>query len=98
MVCPVGRVKVPEDIARFYLEKLERFAALVEELRQDVRYLPVHELMYQIYGKTGYYDYVASMPAGKDPQCKSGYAGGEGAVLLCAVHQLQRFIPFCKIY
>ena len=61
----VGRVKVPEDIADSIWEKLERFAALVEELRQDARYLPVHELLYQIYGKTGYYDYVASMPAGK---------------------------------
>lgn len=61
----VGRVKVPEDIADSIWKKLERFAALVEELRQDARYLPVHELLYQIYGKTGYYDYVASMPAGK---------------------------------
>ena len=43
----------PETIAKCYLEKLGIFAAFTEELRQDSRYLPVHEL-YQIYRKTGY--------------------------------------------
>ncbi len=64
-VISVGRVEVPAETAHSIWKKLEKFAALTEELRQDARYLPVHELLYQIYRKTGYYDYVSSMPAGE---------------------------------
>ncbi len=64
-VISVGRVEIPAKTARSIWKKLEKFAALTEELRQDARYLPVHELLYQIYRKTGYYDYVSSMPAGE---------------------------------
>ncbi len=61
----VGRVEVPAKTAHSIWKKLEKFADLTEELRRDARYLPVHELLYQIYQKTGYYDYVSSMPAGE---------------------------------
>ena len=61
----VGRVEVPETIAYAIWKKLGIFAELTDELRQDARYLPVYELLYQIYRKTGYYDYVSSMPAGE---------------------------------
>ncbi len=64
-VLQVGRVEIPAETAWSIWKKLEKFAALTEELRQDARYLPVHELLYQIYRKTGYYDYVSSMPAGE---------------------------------
>lgn len=64
-VISVGRVEVPAETAHSIWKKLEKFASLTEELRQDARYLPVHELLYQIYRKTGYYDYVSSMPAGE---------------------------------
>ena len=61
----VGRVEVPETIAYAIWKKLGIFAELTDELRQDARYLLVYELLYQIYRKTGYYDYVSSMPAGE---------------------------------
>lgn len=92
----VGRVEVPETIAYAIWKKLGIFAELTDELRQDARYLPVYELLYQIYRKTGYYDYVSSMPAGETPQGESGHAGREGGSL--CFHQLQRSVPFCKIH
>ena len=58
----IGQVEIPKATAKSIWKKLEYFAAFTEELRQDSRYLPVHELLYQIYRKTGYYDYVSSMP------------------------------------
>ena len=61
----IGQVEIPKATAKSIWKKLEYFAACTEELRQDSRYLPVHELLYQIYRKTGYYDYVSSMPAGE---------------------------------
>lgn len=45
--------------------KLSGFMALLAELRQKSTYLPIHELIYQVYEKTGYYDYVSAMPAGE---------------------------------
>lgn len=45
-----------ENLTTFF-EKLERFRFLAS-------YLPIHELIYQIYEETGYYDYVSAMPAG----------------------------------
>ena len=45
--------------------KLVQFRALLEELRYQAAYLPIHELIYQVYDRTGYYDYVSAMPAGE---------------------------------
>lgn len=46
-------------------KKLWKFKQLLEELRYQVSYLPIHELIYQVYDRTGYYDYVSAMPAGE---------------------------------
>ncbi|MEY8336441.1 helicase-exonuclease AddAB subunit AddA [Lachnospiraceae bacterium 62-35] len=46
-------------------EKLEKFSKLLQGFRKQSIYLPVHELIYEIYRQTGYYDYVSAMPAGK---------------------------------
>ena len=45
--------------------KLRRVMDLLDGLREQVPFLPMHSLLYKIYDETGYYDYVAAMPAGK---------------------------------
>ncbi len=45
--------------------KLSAFAVLLERLRLQASYLPIHELVCQVYEQTGYYDYVSAMPAGQ---------------------------------
>ncbi|MCI9362110.1 MAG: helicase-exonuclease AddAB subunit AddA [Hungatella sp.] len=45
--------------------KLRNFQELLEDLRYQSSYLPIHELIYQVYDRTGYYDYVSAMPAGE---------------------------------
>lgn len=47
------------------LEKLKHFNQLLQNLRFVSSYLPIHELLFLVYEKTGYYDYAASMPAGE---------------------------------
>lgn len=47
------------------MEKLEDFGALLKELRTEARYRPIHELLYYVYRRSGYYDYVSAMPAGE---------------------------------
>ncbi|WP_432627974.1 helicase-exonuclease AddAB subunit AddA [Brotaphodocola sp.] len=47
-----------------WISKLEKFAGLLEELRMKSIYMPIHELIYEIYEKTGYERYVSAMPAG----------------------------------
>ena len=47
------------------LEKLASFFRVTEQLRREAVYLPIHELIYQIFDVTGYYDYVSAMPAGE---------------------------------
>lgn len=44
--------------------KLQSFAKTYGELRKMSRYLPIHELLYQIFSKTGYLNYVTALPAG----------------------------------
>ncbi len=46
-------------------QKLRKFWDLLTDLRYEAGYLPVHRLIYRIFERTGYYDYVAAMPAGK---------------------------------
>ena len=48
--------------------KLNRFFSMLEGLRKEAEYLPVHRLIYRIFELTGYYDYVSAMPAGKGRQ------------------------------
>ena len=46
-------------------EKLTGFWQLLERFRRWSIYLPIHELIYRLYEETGYYDYIAAMPAGE---------------------------------
>ncbi len=46
-------------------EKVKRFLALLEELKKAERELPLDELIWKIYSKTGYYHFVRLMPNGK---------------------------------
>ncbi len=55
----------PADCLR---ERLSRFWDLLQRLRDEAEYLPVHRLIYRIFELTGYYDYVSAMPAGKGRQ------------------------------
>ena len=45
--------------------KLDFFTEVMEELRMQAVYLPIHELLYRIFDRTGYYDYVSAMPSGE---------------------------------
>ena len=45
-------------------EKLRGFWELLDEMTVKARYLSIHELLYEVYRETGYYDYVSAMPAG----------------------------------
>lgn len=49
---------------RMIYEKLSEFWNMLTGLRREAGYLPVHRLIYRIFECTGYYDYVAAMPAG----------------------------------
>ena len=61
----VGAAVVPVQQAALIWKKLKDFGALLEELRTEARYLPIHELLYYVYRRSGYYDYVSAMPAGE---------------------------------
>lgn len=45
--------------------KLNHAFTLFDDLRRESVYLPLHELLYHMYDRTGYYDYVSAMPAGE---------------------------------
>ncbi len=45
-------------------ERLLSFADMLGQFRQESIYLPIHELIYRVYERTGYYRYVSAMPAG----------------------------------
>ncbi len=45
--------------------KLERFFDTYETLRRKAAYTPVHELIWQVLDLTGYGDYAAALPAGR---------------------------------
>lgn len=46
-------------------EKLRAFDQFLTEMRKEAAYLPIHEVIYRVFVKTGYYDYVSAMPAGE---------------------------------
>lgn len=52
--------RLPEALAA----KLIVFWEQIDTFREQARYLRIHELLYQIYNRTGYYNYVSAMPAG----------------------------------
>lgn len=45
-------------------QKLKKLFTLLDTFRQEAVYLPMHELLYRIYDKTGYYRYVSALPGG----------------------------------
>ncbi|MDY3919491.1 MAG: helicase-exonuclease AddAB subunit AddA [Candidatus Limivivens sp.] len=60
-------------VCRSYLEngederlkaKLGGFFEMLEEFRGYVSYLPMHELLWKVFDRTGYADYAAAMPGG----------------------------------
>lgn len=54
------------DMENFQLwKKLSDFNDFLTEIRDEAGYLPIHEVIYRVYTRTGYYDYVAAMPAGE---------------------------------
>ena len=46
-------------------KKLKDFRDLLMALQQESAYLSIHELIYRVFEKTGYYRYVSAMPAGE---------------------------------
>ncbi len=58
----VSRNTDPEDEL---FQKLRRFEELVSRFADRSIYLPIHQLIYQIYEETGYYHLVSAMPAGE---------------------------------
>lgn len=46
------------------MEKLDRFFELLKDIRSRVPYTTIHELLWYIFKKTGYADYVSAMPDG----------------------------------
>lgn len=46
-------------------ESLKDFFAMVDEFRRKAVYLPTHELLWEIYDRTGYGMYAAAMPGGE---------------------------------
>ena len=45
--------------------KLKKFQLQLQIFRYEASYLPIHELLYLVYDRTGYYDYVSARPAGE---------------------------------
>lgn len=45
--------------------KLTEFWQQLEELKFQSTYLTTHQMLYEIYDKTGYYDYACAMPGGE---------------------------------
>lgn len=60
-----GPAEIPDGMAASIADKLKKWEALWESLRRDSHYLAIHDLLYLVYSKTGYYDYVSAMPAGE---------------------------------
>lgn len=56
---------LPEKMEDPLWKKLQSFWDFLDEMRQEATYLPIHEVIYRVFVKTGYYDYVSAMPAGE---------------------------------
>ena len=51
-------------LSRDTVEKLRVFFSFYEEVRADAPDMPLHELIWKIYGGTGYFDYASALPGG----------------------------------
>jgi ATP-dependent helicase/nuclease subunit A len=49
-------------------QRLTSFESMLARFREESRYLPIHELIYRVYERTGYYHYVSAMPGGQTRQ------------------------------
>ena len=47
------------------LYKLESFRDTYDDLRKKSRYLPIHELLYEIFKASGYLEYITALPGGQ---------------------------------
>ena len=47
------------------LDKMSRFWKQMEQLREELPYTPMHQLLWKILDVTGYRDYAAAMPGGE---------------------------------
>lgn len=56
---------IPEETATSIKKKLADMWVLLKDLRGEARHLPIHQLLYYVYRKSGYYDYVSAIPAGE---------------------------------
>ncbi|MBB5265723.1 ATP-dependent helicase/nuclease subunit A [Catenibacillus scindens] len=54
----------PKDLEAL-LGKLKKFVDLLNCLRAEAAYTPVHELLLKVYDNTGYYAYACAMPGGQ---------------------------------
>ncbi|WP_143320656.1 helicase-exonuclease AddAB subunit AddA [Clostridium sp. HBUAS56010] len=45
--------------------KLRDFFVMLQSYREKAAYLSIHELLYDLYEGTGYYNYISAMPAGE---------------------------------
>ncbi len=57
--------KTGDAILTSLTEKLRAFDQFLTEMRRESAYLPIHEVIYRVFVRTGYYDYVSAMPAGE---------------------------------
>lgn len=61
-----------------YIKNWKSFKNSFRSCGRRPGYLPVHRLIWKIFERTGYYDYVSAMPAGKARQANLDMAGGKG--------------------
>ena len=58
------KAKDSNEISLVLKEKINQFANLLQELKEEEKTKPLDELIWDIYNKTGYYHYVGLMPDG----------------------------------
>ena len=58
------KAKDSNEIRSELKEKINQFANLLQELKEEEKTKPLDELIWDIYNKTGYYHYVGLMPDG----------------------------------
>ncbi len=61
-------LNLPEPMPAGLKEKLQKFLGQLEEFRESVPCLPVHELITKVLEKTGYRDLAGSLPMGEQRQ------------------------------
>ena len=57
-------VRAWESMEEKTQRKMKEFLRSYQRLREKTAYLPIHELLYEIFEETGYLNYVTALPAG----------------------------------